>query len=50
MHLPRQGITHYVVIGDDLLLKPGFDESNLCQKLGLDDRTGFIKRLIPFSN
>jgi hypothetical protein len=48
--LPREGITHYVVIGDDLLLNPGFDESNLCQKLGLDDRTGFIKSLIPLSD
>jgi len=48
-HLPREGITHYVMIGDDLLLNPAFDESNLCQSLGLDDRTGFIKSLIPLS-
>jgi hypothetical protein len=48
-HLPREGITHYVVIADDLLLNPAFDESNICQQLGLDDRTGFIKSLIPLS-
>lgn len=48
--LPRDGITHYVVIGDDLVLNPTFDESNLCIKLGLDDRTGFIKSLIPMSD
>jgi hypothetical protein len=47
--LPREGITHYVVAGDDLLLNPTFDEANLCQKLGLDEQTGFIKSLIPAS-
>jgi hypothetical protein len=48
--LPREGITHYVVIADDLLLNPAFNESNICQKLGLDHRTAFIKSLIPLSD
>lgn len=48
--LPQEGITHYVVIADDLLLNPAFNESNICQNLGLDHRTAFIKSLIPLSD
>lgn len=46
-HDPR--FTHYVFVGDDAILAPRFDATNLVPALGLDERTGYIKTLVPLS-
>lgn len=43
-HDPR--FTHYVFIGDDVILSPDVDASNLLARLKLDERSGYIKSLI----
>lgn len=41
--LYRKDITHYVFIGDDLLLNPSINENNISEKLGLTSNTAYIK-------
>lgn len=37
--------THYVIMGDDLLLNPALDEDNLLEQLRLEPGEGYIKNL-----
>ena len=41
--------THYLFCGDDLIINPRLDETNLGAELGLDNRSGFIKYLEPIT-
>jgi hypothetical protein len=47
-HDPR--FTHYVFIGDDVLLARDVGAANLAARLGLDDRSGYIKSLIGLTD
>jgi hypothetical protein len=50
--LPREeNITHYLFIGDDLILNPAINEANLLDSLGISDlHTAYIKSLAPVDN
>ena len=37
--------THYVVIGDDLIINPALNQNNIAEKMGLDKSTSYIKNL-----
>lgn len=41
--LQEQGISHYVVIADDIILHPELNENNICEKLQLDEDTAYIR-------
>lgn len=41
----RPDVSHYVFISDDLILNPALDADNIVERLGLDERTGYIKSL-----
>jgi hypothetical protein len=43
----RKEYTHYVFIGDDLILNPGLNESNVCGVLGLNENTAFTDDFRP---
>ena len=42
--------THYVIIGDDLIINPEFNQKNIAEKLGLDSSTSYIKNLTQLGN
>jgi hypothetical protein len=44
------GVTHYVFLGDDLILNPSLDQSNLPNLLNLEPGAGYIKSLVPADN
>lgn len=41
--LQEKDISHYVVIADDIILHPELNENNICDKLGLDENTAYIR-------
>ena len=41
--LQEKDISHYVVIADDIILHPELNEFNICQKLGIDEETAYIR-------
>ena len=41
--LQEKNISHYVVIADDIILHPELNESNICEKLGLDENSAYIR-------
>lgn len=41
--------THYVFAGDDLLINPRLDDSNLAGELRLDDESAYIKEIVPLA-
>jgi hypothetical protein len=43
--LLHEDCTHYVVIGDDLLLNPRLSETTIIDELGLNGESGYIKQL-----
>jgi hypothetical protein len=43
---PESGVSHYLFIGDDLLLNPAIDAANLVATLGLEPGQAYIKNLI----
>jgi hypothetical protein len=45
--LQSEGFSHYVFIGDDVLLNPALNEKNLCSLLGLDGATAFTDDFRP---
>lgn len=49
-HLRNKGFTHFVFIGDDMVLNPMLDENNIHQKLGLADNESFIPTLECLDN
>lgn len=42
--------SHYVVIGDDLLLNPLLNEKNIIEQMGLEEGESYIKNIIPYGN
>lgn len=48
-HLASDKYSHYVFVGDDLILHPRLNQNNLIAELGLDDQSGYIKTLTPLS-
>lgn len=49
-HLKEKGFTHFVFIGDDMVLNPMLDESTIHDKLGLADNESFIPTLECLDN
>lgn len=49
LHLADDKYSHYVFIGDDLILHPRLTQGNLIAELGLDNRSGYTKSLTPLS-
>src|SRR4051794_30130764 len=52
--LLAENASHYIFCGDDLMLNPCLDESNVIMKLGLSSESGYIKAItalssVPFS-
>ncbi len=43
--LQEHGCSHYLIIGDDLILHPDLNEGNVCEKLGLDADTAYIHKM-----
>lgn len=39
---------HYVIIGDDQILNPSLDENNIIEKMGLENKDSFIKKIVPY--
>lgn len=44
-HYKAEEVTHYVFVGDDLILNPSLTEANLVEALGLPAQTAYIKSL-----
>ena len=40
-------VTHFIFLGDDLILNPAITESNLVDMIGLEPGEGYIKNLVP---
>jgi hypothetical protein len=40
--LGQKPYAHYLFVGDDLILHPSLNEHNIIEKMGLDDKTGFL--------
>lgn len=40
--LTKKQYTHYLFVGDDLILHPSLDENNIISAMGLDANTGFL--------
>lgn len=40
--------THFVIIGDDLILNPKLSKSNIIEELGLGKDESYIKKIVPF--
>ena len=49
-HLMAEGISHFVLVADDLLLNPAINEGNLHIYLRLQPGGGYTKYLEPFSS
>lgn len=39
--------SHYIFIADDLILNPELNETNIIEKLNLDNQTAFITNMVP---
>lgn len=48
-HFAHDKYSHYVFVGDDLILHPRLTQNNLISELCLDDQSGYIKSLTPLS-
>lgn len=47
-HFYDRQYSHYVFIGDDLLLNPALNEQNITERLHLDENTSYIKNIFAF--
>lgn len=48
-NLGKEGFTHYVIIGDDLILNQKVTHDNIHEQLNLEDNCSFITDLMPIS-